>query len=117
VRSPEGVPRGADVIIIDTDDIAPDSISARLRAKGFRLDRSYLPSCRVVTGPNGEVYGHLTANECAEKFLGDQDAPLSDALSNHQLKGISDTVPAAAIEESGRVTRGTRAGLRSRGAQ
>ena len=51
-----------------------DSIKLRLLAMGFTLADSPIGQyCKCVTGPNGEIYGPLTANEAAEKFLSDED--------------------------------------------
>lgn len=44
-----------------------------LLLQGFTLQESYLANCKVVTGPNGEIYGHMTAEECAKRFLGEKD--------------------------------------------
>lgn len=49
------------------------TIKELLLAKGFTLGDSEIPSCKIVTGPNGEIFGHMTANESAARFLDGED--------------------------------------------
>jgi len=85
------------------------TIKRRLTALGFTITDSPIGQyCKYVVGPNGETYGPLTANECAEKFLG-SDCP-STAHST-QLKDDDLTSEAAKVQEVGARTRGARAGL------
>jgi len=51
------------------------TIKDLLTARGFTLGDTVIPSCKIVTGPSGEVYGPMTANECAARFLDGEDSP------------------------------------------
>jgi len=56
-----------------------DSVKSRLLAKGFTLaDTPIGQYCKIVTGPNGEDFGPLTACEAAENVLPEEDANARD---------------------------------------
>jgi len=85
------------------------TIKARLLALGFTLTDSPIGQyCKYVVGPNGETYGPLTANECAEKFLGQSCPAIAHSI---QLTDDDSTSEAAKVREAGARTRGARAGL------
>ena len=49
------------------------AIWERLRKLGYGLGESRFEGLHVVTSPDGGYYGHMTAEEAAERFLAEKE--------------------------------------------